>query len=68
MINIIQNGKQIFPVLTFKCDVCECIVESDEYKSTTRVREIIKLDNGDEAYKVEHVMKCPNCRSEMDEV
>ena len=67
MINIIQNGKQIFPVLTFKCDICECVVESDEYKSTTHVIETMKLDNGDCAYKVEHVMTCPNCKSTMRE-
>ena len=65
MINIIQNGKQILPVLTFKCDRCECVVESDEYQTKPIPKTFIKRFNLD--YNTFRVLICPNCKSNMHE-
>ena len=65
MINIIQKGKQIFPVLTFKCDACECVVESDEYQTKPIPKSFIQRFNLD--CGTFHVLKCPNCKSNMRE-
>lgn len=65
MIKIIQNGKQVIPILTFKCDRCECVVESDEYQTKPISKTFIKRFNLD--CGTFHVLTCPNCKSNMYE-